>query len=170
VRVLSLLYLIALTSFAQPVKEVPSALGIRPGMTVAQVGLLGGSIDWTALSDAVGPNGRVDVVYFNRDLFDAPHSDRRNIRFVEGSLDDPKLAVASADVILIHDFSSRHQRSEKLLAFVRSALKPGGSFFISETFKWWDEDAYEKQIEASGFDILHRFEAGGFQWMAFRRP
>jgi hypothetical protein len=157
-----------LSALAQPA-DFPTALGIRPGMTVAQIGL-GDRPAISAMSQAVGEYGKVHVVYFNRDLFDAPRPDHPNIYFTFGSIDDPKLAVASSDILLIRNFSAMYQRSEKLLAFIRSALKPGGTFFISETFKWWDEDAYEKQIEASGFEILGRFDHSGFRWMSFRRP
>ena len=167
-RALSLLCLFVGNSLAQTA-NLPTALGIQPGMTVVQIGLRG-DIDLNALSDAVGPKGKVIVPILHGDLIDWPVSSRPNVYFTRGTPDDPKLAVASIDVLLVEDFSSMYQRSPSLLAFFRSALKPLGTFFVGETFKWWDEDAYEQQIEAAGFDILKRFEHSGLRWMSFRRP
>ena len=117
----------------QPDKVV-GALELQTGMTVADIGAGTGYFE-SRLAKAVGPSGSViavdieaDMVRYMRERVAREHTP--NVVPQQGAADDPKLAAASVDRILIvdtwHHIGDREAYSKKLAA----ALKPGGAVFV----------------------------------------
>jgi predicted methyltransferase len=119
-------------------RELITGLNLRPGMTVASIG----TGEWLPfLRDAVGPLGKVIAK--------------------DGRDNDPKLAVASVDAVLLVDIYQHLDRPEQMLAHLRSAIKPGGRLYVVDLYKksrpdpiTLEREEAAKEIEASGFDVL----------------
>ena len=110
--------------------EVVALLSLSPGMSVADIGA-GTGYFLPRLSRAVGAEGRVlgtdveaDMVRYMKER--AARDGLGNVEAILVPFDDPKLAPASVDRILVvdvwHHIGSRKAYTEKLAA----ALKPGG--------------------------------------------
>ncbi|MDO6413625.1 methyltransferase domain-containing protein [Sphingomonas sp. BIUV-7] len=113
---------------------VIGAAGVRPGMTVADIGA-GEGYYTLALSKAVGAQGKVfaeDIVpsyvsALRRRLRDARIE---NVELIQGAPDDAKLPAGHFDrIFLVHMY---HEISQPygLLWRLRPALKPGGRIVI----------------------------------------
>lgn len=106
------------------------ALGIAPGMAVADIGA-GSGYHSLRLSPAVGRKGVVyaeDIVetYLSSLRREARGRGLTNIRIVVGTADDPKLAPSSVDrVVMVHMY---HEISNPygVLWRLAPALRPGG--------------------------------------------
>ncbi len=114
--------------------DVVAALAITQGMTVADVGA-GTGYFLPHLARAVGPKGKVIGVDIEPSMVDymTKRAAREGLSNVEARLaltDDPKLAPASVDRVLIvdtwHHIASRPAYAQKLAA----ALTPGGMVFV----------------------------------------
>jgi predicted methyltransferase len=120
----------------QRVTDVFSAMAIRPGSVVGDIGA-GDGFFTTRLAAAVGPSGRVFAVdvadsqldRLRRRLRDEPY---RNITVVKGSVGNPGLPEGSLDAALIvnayHEMTEHHA----MLTSIRTALKPTGRLVIVE--------------------------------------
>jgi ubiquinone/menaquinone biosynthesis C-methylase UbiE len=113
---------------------VVAALALSPGMIVADIGAGTGYFE-KRLATAVGANGKVIAIDLEADMvrYLGERAKREATPNVEPRLataDDPKLAAASVDRILIvdtwHHISNRVAYA-KLLA---AALKPGGAVYV----------------------------------------
>ncbi|WP_308909605.1 class I SAM-dependent methyltransferase [Pseudokordiimonas caeni] len=127
--------------------EVLAFAGIKPGMTVIDVNS-GGGYYTEILSRLVGPQGKViahnDQVYYpyvEKDLPARGYGSRlANVTEVHGTaepLDQPAESADAAIIVLAyHDyfFHTKDRPNDAdigaVLASIRSALKPGGSFII----------------------------------------
>lgn len=154
--------------------EVIRAMGLEPGMTVADVGA-GWGFMTPFLSEAVGPSGRViaqdiDAGTLRRAEETARERNLANVTFVVGTKTDPKLPEGSADAALVRDAYHHFDQHEAMLAAVRKALRPGGRLAIVDYYKRpgamrgmdavkhirADEDQVVKEIEQAGFRLLSR--------------
>ena len=115
-------------------EEVMRLAGIKPGMSVADIGA-GEGYYTVRLSPIVGPKGRVlaeDIIERTRDSL-AQRVQRENLGNVAVRLGlpaDPKLPAASFDrIFLIHMY---HEVTEpyEFLWNMRSGLKPGGLIVV----------------------------------------
>lgn len=85
-------------------ERVVSALAIQPGDQVAEIGA--GSGYWIeALSEAVGPTGRVYAVEVESELVDGlrarvEKADLRNVEVILGDYDDPRLPEGRIDLAM----------------------------------------------------------------------
>jgi cyclopropane fatty-acyl-phospholipid synthase-like methyltransferase len=113
---------------------VVAALALSPGMTVADVGAGTGYFE-KRLATAVGANGMVFAVDIEPDMVRylgerAAREGTPNVEPRLGKADDPTLAAASVDRILVvdtwHHIGDRAAYAKKLAA----ALKPGGFVLI----------------------------------------
>ena len=112
-------------------------LGIRPGMTIADIGAGSGYLT-VRLSPIVGPRGRIfaqDIEpSYLKDLGKRVKTlDLKNVRVGLGEAHDPRLPRASVDVaILVHMY---HEISDPyaLLYNLAPTLKPGGRVGIVDT-------------------------------------
>jgi ubiquinone/menaquinone biosynthesis C-methylase UbiE len=119
--------------------ELIRAMGLQPGMTVADVGTgIGYMLPF--LSRRVGTDGHVIA----EDIFDdflasarqrAENLKLANVTFVKGTETDPKLPAAAVDVVLALDVYHHFDYPEKMLAAIHQSLKPGGKLVVVEYYK-----------------------------------
>lgn len=119
--------------------EIPGALGVRPGMVVADIGAGTGYFE-PHFSKAVGSGGKVLAIDIEPNL--VAYMQKRfareglaNATAVLAAPDDPKLPDAGVDRILICD--TWHHINDRLvyLARLARALKPGGLLAIVDFHK-----------------------------------
>ena len=124
---------------AQKPGQLVAAMGLQPGMTVADIGT-GVGYMLPYLSKRVGPAGHVIA----EDIFDdflsaakqtVENSSLQNVTFVKGSEADPNLPDGQADMELVLDAYHHFDYPEKMLAALHKALKPEGKLVIVEYYK-----------------------------------
>lgn len=123
----------------QKPRELVQAMGLKPGMTVADVGTgIGYMLPF--LSRRVGLSGRVIA----EDIFDdflasakdrAQNQNLENVTFVKGAETDPKLPDGAVDVVLALDVYHHFDYPDQMLAAIHKALKPGGKLVIVEYYR-----------------------------------
>jgi ubiquinone/menaquinone biosynthesis C-methylase UbiE len=168
----------------QKPKELVAAMGLKPGMTVADVGT-GVGYMLPFLSEAVGSNGRVVAEDIFPDFLDkarqkAASEKLSNVQFVQGTADDPKLPENTFDAILMLDVYHHIDYPAKVLASLRKALKPDGRLVVVEYHKneesmpngralthiRLNESDAEREIESNGFRLIsHHDHVEKVQWM-----
>jgi ubiquinone/menaquinone biosynthesis C-methylase UbiE len=130
---------------------VMSALHIRKGATVADIGAGTGYFTWR-LADAVGPAGKVYAIDIQESMLELAKAavDAHKLTNVEYRLateTSPRLSENSIDLAFIayafHEFAS----PEATMRAIRRALKPGGRVFILE---------YAKESNIAPASPLHR--------------
>jgi len=145
--------------------ELIEAMNIKPGMAVADIGT-GTGYMLPFLSDAVGPDGKVYGEDIVTDFLDrAKEKAKPNVHLVLGLETDPKLLASSVDIALVLDVYHHFDYPEKMLAGIRSALKPGGHLVIVDYYKAagpgpghirLDRDEVAAEIEHNGFHLLSK--------------
>lgn len=116
-----------------------SALQIRPGATVADVGSGTGYFTWR-LAQQVGSQGKVYAVDVQQSMLDltkvavAEHK-LSNVEYVLATESSPRLPERSVDLVFVayayHEFGD----PDAMMAAIRRALKPGGRVLILEYAK-----------------------------------
>jgi ubiquinone/menaquinone biosynthesis C-methylase UbiE len=119
--------------------ELIRAMGLQPGMTVADVGTgIGYMLPF--LSRRVGADGKVIA----EDIFDdflasakqrAENQKLTNVTFVKGMDNDPKLPENAVDVVLALDVYHHFDYPDKMLAAIHQSLKPEGKLVVVEYYK-----------------------------------
>jgi SAM-dependent methyltransferase len=106
------------------------AIGLRPGMTVAEVGAGTGYVA-LRMAKRVGPGGKVyandlqpEMLSLLRD--NATKVGIANVQTVLGSETDPKLPPGQIDLIILVDVYHEFSQPQKMLQGIRRALKPDG--------------------------------------------
>ena len=115
---------------ARETEQVFAAVGIRPGMAVADVGA-GSGYYVTRLSRAVGPQGRVygeDIIpEYLKGLQDrVGRMGLKNVTTVLGTVDDPKLPAGALDVAFLVHMYHEIEQPYALLHRLAGSFKPGG--------------------------------------------
>jgi ubiquinone/menaquinone biosynthesis C-methylase UbiE len=123
----------------QKPRELMQAIGIKPGMTVADVGTgIGYMLPF--LSRRVGATGHVIA----EDIFDdflasakqrAQSQNLENVTFVKGLETDPNLPEGAVDVVLALDVYHHFDFPDKMLAAIHKALKTDGKLVVVEYYK-----------------------------------
>lgn len=125
----------------EPAKLI-EALGLKPGMVVADVGA-GSGYHSFLMAPLVGEKGKVLAVDVQPEMLNLikARSKKQNVTNVEpvlGTETDPKLPSAGVDLILMvdvyHEFNKPYEMAEAMVA----ALKPGGRLVFVE-FRLEDE-------------------------------
>jgi predicted methyltransferase len=119
--------------------DLVKAMGLKPGMTVADVGTgIGYMLPF--LSRAVTATGQV----FAEDIFDdflaaarmeATNQQLTNVTFIKGTDKDPSLPQGEIDQVLVLDAYHHFDYPESMLAGIHKALKPDGKLVIVEYYK-----------------------------------
>jgi len=112
------------------------AMGIRPGMTIAD---LGSGVGYMTLRMAkrVGPTGKVYGVDLQPGMLaelqkNAKANGITNIESVLGETADPKLPAGQIDLILMVDVYHEVSEPQAMLRKIRQALKPDGRLVLLE--------------------------------------
>jgi ubiquinone/menaquinone biosynthesis C-methylase UbiE len=155
----------------QKPEAVVAALGLKPGMTVADVGTgIGYMLPY--LSKAVSPSGKVLAEDVQTDFLDQAKAKidaakLSNVSLILGGFTDPRLPPAAVDVELVLDVYHHFDEPEKMLAALAPALKPGGHLVIVEYHKadspqpghivreWSD---VVREVESSGYRLLSKID------------
>jgi len=144
------------------------AMGIEPGMTVADIGS-GTGYFTVRLARRVGPGGRV----YANDLQPEMQSLLRerlqrdsitNVTLVLGAIDDPRLPKATLDLVLMVDVYHELSQSQAMLRRVSETLKPDGHLVLLEYRKEdpripirpehkMSVDEARMEIEAEGYTL-----------------
>ena len=119
--------------------QLLSALQIRPGATVADIGSGTGYFTWR-LAQHVGKQGKVYAVDVQQSMLDltkaavAAHK-LSNVEYVLATESSPRLPERSVDFVFIayayHEFGD----PDAVMAAIRRALKPGGRVLVLEYAK-----------------------------------
>ncbi len=158
----------------QKPEEIIALMGIKAGMTVADVGT-GTGFMLPFLSKAVGPNGKVIGEDIAQDFLDRAKSKAQsNVELVLGTETDPKLPADSVDRILVLDVYHHFDYPDKMLANIARALKPGGYLVIVDFYKKDRPDHVRleredviKEVESNGYRLVSsRDRTGNNQYMA----
>ena len=157
------------------------ALGIKPGMSVADIGA-GSGYHTLRLSPAVGPTGTVyaeDIVesYISGLSREARARGLKNVRIVVGSVDDPKLPAGAVDrAVLVHMYHEI-ENPYALLWNLAGAMKPGGRVGVIDLDRPTEghgtpPSLLRCEFEAVGYKHVNRVTmAGGTGYLAvFEAP
>ena len=168
----------------QQPKAIVEMLGIKPGMTVADVGT-GTGYMLPYLSEAVGPGGKVIAEDIFPDFLDrarqtASEHKLANVSYVRGTEKDAALGTG-IDLELVMDVYHHLDYPAELLASLRARLKPDGRLAIVEYHRQSRGDGTAapcsisgstpddaiKEIESHGFRLVSRGEhKPAAQWVA----
>jgi ubiquinone/menaquinone biosynthesis C-methylase UbiE len=159
----------------QKPQDLVRAMGLRPGMTVVDVGT-GVGYMLPFLSHAVGAVGRVIA----EDIFDdylaaarirATNQQLTNVIFVKGMDKDPRLPQSAADEVLVLDAYHHFDYPHEMLAGIHKALKPNGKLVIVEYYKtpaaMPNGDAVN-HIRLNKPDVIKEIEANHFRLVSER--
>ncbi len=158
-------------------KELVAEMGVKPGMTVADIGT-GPGYMLPHLSAAVGSRGKVLAEDIFDDFLDkaranAAKAGLTNVEFIKGTEHNPTLPAASVDIILALDSYHHYDFPQDMLAGFRQALKPGGRLVIVEYYKRpgamgggngalthirLDDSGVIKEVGAAGFALVEERE------------
>ena len=116
--------------------KVVDALGLQPGMTVADVGAGIGYFSWR-MAKRVGLEGRVLAVDIQIEMLECLKVELRkrhinNVEAVLGTPTNPRLPPNSVDLALMVDVYHEFQHPEAMIAKIRDSLKKDGRMVLIE--------------------------------------
>jgi predicted methyltransferase len=116
------------------VPQLVDLLGLKPGMTVADVGAGFGA--WTTrFSKALGASGRVFATDLGAAQLQALRESLKrdgltNVTVIEGAVDSTRLPPGCCDAILVRDAYHHFTQPEALVKSLAASLKPGGRLAV----------------------------------------
>lgn len=149
-------------------QELVAQLGIRPGMTVADIGT-GAGYMLPYLSQAAGPQGKVLAEDIFPDFLETAKKNSvklTNVEFIEGSAMDVKLPARSTDVVLVLDAYHHFDHPKEVLASIVRGLKPGGRLAVVEDHRKPNAMAggnAMQHIRATREEFVKEIEGYGFR-------
>jgi ubiquinone/menaquinone biosynthesis C-methylase UbiE len=142
------------------------AIGIKPGMVVADVGAGTGYMS-LRMAKRVGPSGKVyseDVQpeMLRRLRQNAAEAKLNNIQTVLGGEADPRLPPNTLDLILLVDVYHEFSQPQRMLRKMREALKPDGRLVLLEYRKEDPSIPIRPEHKMSVQEVKLETEAEGF--------
>lgn len=145
-----------------------NALGLQPGMVVADVGAGSGYMS-VRMAGKVGPKGKVYATDIQPQMLELlrrrlARENITNIEPVLGGVDDPRLPEGALDLILMVDVYHEFSEPQKMLRGMMKALKPGGRLVLLE-YRKEDPDVpirYEHKMSVA--EARMELEAEGFRF------
>jgi ubiquinone/menaquinone biosynthesis C-methylase UbiE len=148
--------------------EILDAMGLKPGMDVADIGAGSGLIS-RLIAQRVAPGGTVYAVDIAKNMVDyitktAQEAKITNIKAVLGDPRSPKLEPNSVDVVCIIDAYHHFEYPKEMLAEISKALRPDGMLMLID-FKRIDgvsKDYILKMVRAGEGTFTDEFLNAGF--------
>ncbi len=146
--------------------EALEAIGIKPGMVVADVGAGTGYMT-LRLARRVGPSGKVYANDIQPEMLrmlrqNAARAGWKNIETVLGTESDPKLPSGALDLILLVDVYHEFSQPQKMLEKMRADLKPDGRLVLLEYRKEDPSIPIRPEHKMSVGEARTELEAEGF--------
>jgi len=143
------------------------AIGIQPGMVVADVGAGTGYIS-VKVAHRVGPSGKVYAEDVQPEMLDhvrdnATDAHLSNIEPVLGSESDPRLPAGKLDLVLLIDVYHEFSQPQKMLEALRRSLKPDGRLVLLEYRKEDPSIPIQPDHKMSVADVETEVQAEGFR-------
>jgi ubiquinone/menaquinone biosynthesis C-methylase UbiE len=141
----------------QPPDQVMDAIGIKPGMIVAEIGAGRGRYV-VQIAVRVGESGKV----YAEDIDSASlrYLEQRcekwgldNVEAILGDVTDPKLPENELDVIFVISAYHHFQDPIALMRNARPSLKPDGVVAIGEWLNATSPEKIETQMKAAGYKL-----------------
>lgn len=152
-------------------EAIVGALGLKPGMAVADVGA-GTGLFTRLMADKVGPAGTVYAVEisapFLKHIAEQTRAQHQpQVKTVRGAQNRTKLPPGSVDLVFICDVYHHVEQPDPWLATIHSALRPGGrlvliefdraraaaSSFVKKHVRD-DREVFLDEIAAAGFETI----------------
>jgi len=141
----------------QPPDQVMDAIGIKPGMVVAEIGAGRGRYV-VQIAVRVGETGKVYAE--DIDAAALKHLEKRcerweldHVETILGDVTDPKLPEDELDVIFIISAYHHFNDPVALMRNARPSLKPGGVIAIGEWLNATLPEQVEAQMKAAGYRL-----------------
>jgi ubiquinone/menaquinone biosynthesis C-methylase UbiE len=141
----------------QPPDQVMDAIGIKPGMVVAEIGAGQGRYV-VQIAVRVGETGKVYAE--DIDAASLRHLDQRcakwglqHVESILGDITDPKLPKGELDVIFVISAYHHFQDPVALMRNARASLKPDGIVAIGEWLDATSPEQVETQMKAAGYKL-----------------
>jgi ubiquinone/menaquinone biosynthesis C-methylase UbiE len=150
----------------RPTKAL-DALGLKPGMVVADVGAGTGFMS-LRMAERVGPSGKVYANDIQPEMLrllrqNAAKANIGNIETVLGSESDPKLPTGALDLILMVDVYHELSQPQLMLRKMREALKPDGRLVLLEYRKEDPSIPIRPEHKMSVAEVKLELEAENFK-------
>jgi ubiquinone/menaquinone biosynthesis C-methylase UbiE len=150
-------------------KEIADAVGLKPGMAVADIGA-GTGLFTRLFADIVGPDGKVYAVDIAKPFLDhiAREAQKRghaHVQVIQGTQETTNLPPASVDVAFLCDVYHHLEQHERILASIHRALRPGGRLVVIEFDRraGVSSDFIMKHVRAGKAQFLAEIAAAGFE-------
>ncbi len=140
----------------QPPERILDAIGLKPGMVIAEVGAGTGRVAvW--LARRVGPQGKVYANDIDAEVLDHLWARTKKLKFqnvetVLGKSDDPLLPRAALDIAFMINVYHQLEKPRAVLVAILPSLKPGGILAIVER----DPAKSESKGEATSREAMAR--------------
>jgi len=143
-----------------------NVLKIPKGASVADIGA-GSGFMTVRLAARVGPTGRVFANDVQPQMLNIlarrlSNSNIANVTLIEGTIDDPKLPLASVDLEIMVDVYHELSQPQAMLRHLREALKPGGRLVLLEYRKEDPTVPIKPEHKMSVAEAKMEVEAEGF--------
>jgi predicted methyltransferase len=156
--------------------EIVAALGLTPGMSVADVGA-GTGLFTRLIAEKVGSTGKVYAVdiapqFLTHIAAEAKKRRQNQVVTLLGSQETTHLPRDSVDLVFLCDVYHHLERPEKTLASIREALRPGGNLVVVDFDRVEGRSAefVLKHVRAGKDEFRKEIESAGFRSISTTRP
>ena len=142
-------------------------LGLRPGMTVADVGAGTGYMTFR-MAQRIGPTGKAYAEDLQPQMLEklrakAQREKVANIETVLGTVNDPKLPAGQIDLVLLVDVYHEFSEPQAMLDRIRESLKPDGRLVLLEYRKEDPKIPIRLEHKMSVAEVKTEVEAEGYK-------
>jgi len=153
-------------------RDIVAASGVRPGMTVADIGA-GTGLFTRLFAAAVGPKGKVYAVDISRNFVDnvlrtAREQGLGNVEGIVNTQHSTGLPANSVDLVFVCDTYHHFEQPASMLASIHQALRPGGTVAIIDfrRIAGSSSDWVMHHVRAGKQTVIDEVEAAGFRLRA----
>lgn len=150
-------------------EQIVSALGLQPGMVVADIGA-GTGLFTRLIAPRIGPEGTVFAVDISPTFVDnvlrtAREQGITNVEGIVNTASDTGLAPGSVDLAFVCDTYHHLEYPQRMLASMHQALRPGGRLVIIDFRKipGVSSSWVMNHVRADRATVIREVEAAGFR-------